>query len=130
MQKEESRTDLGSITIHKDVIASISSLAALEVEGVKRVGGDFKSWLLETMGRKAYAAIKVEINKNDEVFVEIPLVIKYGFNIPDVADKVQENVRNSLEKMTSVTVKEINVNVWCIEKPKNKACLPAGREEA
>ena len=130
MQKEESHTDLGSITIHKDVIASIASLAALEVEGVKRVGGNLQSWFMELMGRKSFSAIKVEINKSDEVYVSIPLVIKYGFNIPDVADKVQENIRNNLEKMTSVTVKEIDVNVWSIEKPKEKACMPAGREGA
>ena len=33
-------------------------------------------------------AIKVEINKSEEVRVEIPVIIKYGFNIPDIANKV------------------------------------------
>ena len=45
MKVEESKTDFGIIRIHKKVIASIASLAALEIEGVKRVGGDFKSSL-------------------------------------------------------------------------------------
>jgi uncharacterized alkaline shock family protein YloU len=114
--KEESRTDLGTIRIHKNVIASIASLAAAEIEGVKRVGGDFKSGLLELIGKKTGIAIKVEIDKNDEVDIEIPLVIKYGFNIPEVANKVQENVRQSLEKMTYLLFKDINVNVQGIEK--------------
>ena len=35
MQKRETRTDLGMIRIHKNVIASIASLAAAEIEGVK-----------------------------------------------------------------------------------------------
>jgi uncharacterized alkaline shock family protein YloU len=61
------------------------------------------------------AAIKVEIDKNEEVKVEIPLVIKYGFNIPDIANKVQENVRNALEKMTNLSIKDIDINVQGIE---------------
>jgi len=116
MYRDESRTDLGTIRIHKKVIASISSLAAVEIEGVKRVGGDFKSGVLELIGKKILSAINVEINKNDEVKVEIPLVIKYGYNIPDIANKVQENVRNSLEKMTNLSIKDININVQGIER--------------
>lgn len=116
MYRDESRTDLGTIRIHKKVIASISSLAAAEIEGVKRVGGDFKSGVLELIGKKNLSAINVEINKNDEVKVEIPLVIKYGYNIPDIANKVQENVRNSLEKMTNLSIKDININVQGIER--------------
>ncbi|MBI4708558.1 MAG: Asp23/Gls24 family envelope stress response protein [Candidatus Omnitrophica bacterium] len=116
METEGSRTDLGSIKIHKNVIASISSLAAIEIEGVKRIGGNFKSVLLELAGKKNLAAIHVEINKNEEVKVDVPLVIRYGFNIPEVANKVQENVRNALEKMTNLSVKDINISVQGIER--------------
>jgi uncharacterized alkaline shock family protein YloU len=116
MHRDESRTDFGTVRIHKKVIASISSLAAAEIEGVKRVGGDFKSGLLELIGKKNLAAINVEITKSDEVKVEIPLVIKYGYNIPDVANKVQENVRNNLEKMTNLSIKDVNISVQAIER--------------
>lgn len=116
MQGEESRTDLGTIRIHKKVIASITALAAIEVEGVKRIGGDFKSGILELMGQKSPSAIYVELNKNEEVKIELPLVIKYGYNIPDVANKVQESVRNSLEKMTNLSIKDINISVQGIER--------------
>jgi len=116
MQREESRTDLGTIRIHKNVIASIASLAAMEIQGVKKIGGNFKSGVMELMGQKSNLAVKVEINKNEEVKVEIPLIIKYGFNIPDVANKVQESVRNGLEKMTNLSIKDININVQGIER--------------
>jgi len=114
--RDESRTDLGTIKIHKKVIASIASLAALEIEGVKSVGGDFKSGLLELIGKKSLSAIKVEIGANEDVRVDMPLVIKYGYNIPEVANKVQESVRNSLEKMTNLSIKDININVQAIER--------------
>lgn len=117
--KDESRTDLGTVRIHKNVIASIAALAASEVEGVKRVGGDFKSGIMELIGKKTSAAIKVEFDKNNEVKLGISLIIQYGFNIPDIADEVQENVRSALEKMTSLSVKDININVQAIEKGGN-----------
>lgn len=116
MHKEESQTDLGKIRIHKNVIASIASLAATEIDGVKRIGGDFKSGILELIGKKATMAIKVDIDRNEEIKIEIPLVIKYGFNIPDISNRVQENISNALEKMTSLSIKYININVQGIER--------------
>ena len=116
VDREESRTDLGAVKIHKNVIASIAAIAAGEIEGVKSIGRDFKSGILELVVKKDFKAIKVEFDKNGEVWIELPLVIKYGYNIPDIANKVQENIRNSLEKMTSLSVKDININVQRIEK--------------
>jgi len=113
---DESITGLGAIKIHKNAIASITSIAAVEIEGVKRVGGNLKSGFFAIFGKKTYSAISVEINKNGEVRVEIPLIIKYGYNIPDIASRVQENVRQSLEKMTNLAVKDINIKVRAIEK--------------
>jgi uncharacterized alkaline shock family protein YloU len=116
MNKEDSRTDFGTVRIHKNVIVEITAIAAGEIEGVRRLGHDFKSGILELIGKKSPAAIKVDIDKNEEVKLEIPLVIKYGFNIPDIATRVQENVRNALEKMTNLSIKDININVQGIEK--------------
>ncbi len=116
MHKEESQTDLGNIRIHKNVIASIASIAAVEIDGVKRIGGDLRSGILELIGKKVLMAIKVDIDKNEEIRLEVPLVIKYGSNIPDIANKVQENIRNALEKMSNLSIKYININVQGIER--------------
>ena len=116
MNRDESRNELGAVRIHKNVISSISSIAALEIEGVKRVGTNLKTSLLGLVGQKSFFAIKVDISKNEEVKVEIPLVITYGYNIPDIANRVQENVRQALEKMSNLSVKDININVQGIER--------------
>ena len=116
MKSEETRNELGVVRIHKNVIASISAIAATEIEGVKRVGGGLKSGLLELVGQKSQGAIKVDISRNEEVRVDIPLVIKYGYNIPDIAGRVQENVRSALDKMSNLSIKDINVNVQGIER--------------
>ncbi len=116
MNPEETRNELGLIKIHKNVISSISSIAALEIEGVKRIGASFKANMLELFGQKPSLAIKVDISRNEEVKVEIPLIIKYGYNIPDTAARVQDNVRLALEKMSNLSVKDVNVCVKGIER--------------
>lgn len=116
MQREESRTDLGLVRIHDDVIASIASVAASEIEGVKSVGINSKAGFFGLFEKKNIAAIKVEKDKNGEITVQIPIVAKYGFNIPEIANRVQENVRSALEKMTNLSIKDINVNVQRVER--------------
>ncbi|MGD0335786.1 MAG: Asp23/Gls24 family envelope stress response protein [Candidatus Omnitrophota bacterium] len=116
MQREESRTDFGIVRIHDNVISSIASLAASEVEGVKAIRKSLKSGIMGLLDKKGLFAIKVNKDKNAEITVQVPLIIKYGYNIPEVASKVQENVRNSLEKMTNLMIKDINISVQGIEK--------------
>ncbi|MEW6101810.1 MAG: Asp23/Gls24 family envelope stress response protein [Candidatus Omnitrophota bacterium] len=116
MQREETRTELGLIRIHKNVIASIASIGAIEIEGVKRVANNLASGIMEIIGKASPFSIKVDFNKNEEVKIDIPIIVKYGFNIPEVANRVQDNIRMSLEKMTSLSVKDINVNVQGVER--------------
>jgi uncharacterized alkaline shock family protein YloU len=116
MHKEELHTDLGAIRIHNNVIASIASVAATEIEGVKGIGKSFKAGILELIDKKGPGAIKVEKDKHEEITVVVPLIIKYGFNIPEIASKVQENVRNALEKMTNLSIKDIHINIQSIER--------------
>jgi len=116
MRQEESRSDLGMIRIHKKVISSIACLAAEEIEGIKKVGPSPRKSFWELFCLKSGSEVKVEFDKNDDVSIKIPLIIKYGYNIPDIASKVQENVRFALEKMTTLSIKDIHVDVKGIEK--------------
>jgi len=116
MPQEESRTDLGLIRVHKNAISSIAAIATLDIPGVRSVNRSFKVKFMEFIGNKGISDIKVEINKNEEVRIDIPIFVKYGFNIPEIANTVQENVRLALEKMTNLSVKGINVSVLGIER--------------
>jgi len=116
MDNKDSNTDLGSVRIHKDVIASVASIASLEIDGVKKIGSDLKSSIYELLGKKQHGGIKVEIDSNNEVKLNMPLVVKFGYNVTEVARNVQDNIQQALEKMTSLTIKEININIQKIEK--------------
>jgi len=116
MPEEESRTDLGQIRVHNNAISSIAAIAALDIPGVKSINKDLKSKFMSFLAGKDNSGIRVEINKNQEVRIDIPIFVKYGFNIPEISSMVQEKVRLALEEMTNLTIKDININVVGIER--------------
>jgi uncharacterized alkaline shock family protein YloU len=113
---EEEKTDLGSIRIHNNVIAAITSLAVSEVDGVVGIYKGIKGSIYNIFGKKESAAIKIETDKNNEINLDVSIIVKYGVNIPEVAHKVQESIRSSIEKMTNLSLKEINVNIQEIQR--------------
>ncbi len=116
LDREEARTELGIVKIHKNVISNIASIASLDVEGVKDIGRNFRNRIQGLFSKKRFSAIRVEFDKNGQVTLDIPLIIKYGYNIPEVAAKTQENVQNALEKMTTLMIRDINISVQGIER--------------
>ena len=106
------RTDLGSVQIRNDVIASIAALAAREVEGVLGIWqGPFWLRLLP-----AGAGVRVE-TQDQEVRLWVDLVAEYGVNLPQAALEVQDRVRERVEQMTHLAAVEVHVSVHQI-KPK------------
>lgn len=109
--------DEGSVKISTDVIASIAGVAATEVEGVVGMSGGIKG-LSDILGLKNISkGIKVEVGEK-ETSVDISIIVEYGLNISEIAAKVQENVKSSIENMTGLEVIQINVNVQGISIPK------------
>ena len=88
-------------------------LAALEVEGVE-TNTTFTDKILKNSG------VKIQIDE-EEVNLEIMVNIDYGVSIPEIALKVQENVKNTIETMTGLKVSQVNIHVQGISFKKEKA---------
>lgn len=109
------KTELGRIEIAPEVIEVITGLAAAEVEGVAHMSGGFVGDIAERLGRKNLAkGVKVEVGKK-EAAVDVYLIVKYGYKIPEVARNIQENVRQGIENMTGLKVVEVNVHIVDVE---------------
>lgn len=103
--------NVGEVQITEDVIAIIAGLAATEVEGVHSMVGGITNELVSMLGRKNLSA-GVEIECQDgTVSVVISLIIKFGYTIPDVTAKVQENVSSAIKNMTGLDVAKVDINV-------------------
>jgi len=109
-------SDLGAVKIHKEVIAAIASIAVSETDGAIKLKSDLRSSLSEFLGKKDYPGITVVFDKTNQVTLEVRINVKYGYHIPEVAGKVQENIRTSIEKMTDLHINDININIQGIER--------------
>ena len=111
MERTETSTELGSIRIADEVVSIIAGLAASEVEGVAAMSGGWGTGIVEMLGKKNLSkGVKVEVGEK-EAAIDIYLVIEFGFPIPRVAQKVQDQVKSAVENMTGLKVTAVNVHV-------------------
>jgi len=118
--EETGRTPLGAIRIANEVVAVIAGLAATEIEGLAGMSGGLAGGFAEMLGHKNLAkGVRVEVGEK-ETAVDIFVIVEYGAKIPDVASRVQENVKHAIESMTGLKVLEVNVHVQGVSFPEVK----------
>ena len=94
-----------SIRISDEVIASIASVAAAQVEGVSDMSGNLVNDIGDVfLGKKSGGkGVKVSSGQ-EEVELDLYINVKYGARIPEVAYKVQENVKKSVESLSLIHI--------------------------
>ena len=110
-----------NLTISEDVIGIIAGLAAAEVEGVSGMTLGFVDGINQILGsnKKYSKGVKIELEGN-EVIIDLFVIVKYGVKIPDVAFSIQNSVKGSVETMTGLKVKAVNINVQGVTFEKDK----------
>ena len=117
MQEVTSMTELdvtGKTTINDDVIASIASMAAKEVQGVSDIGK--KTIRSAFGGAKKAQGVMVESGSR-EAILDMDMKVMYGFSIPEVVINVRHTVARRVLETLGLVTKEININVMGIEFP-------------
>jgi len=110
----------GNVNISDDVIGIITSIAASEIEGVSGLHGSFSEDIAGIFGRKSQTkGVKVQI-EDEVVVLDLNVVVDFGVKIPDIAWKIQENVKTAVESMTGLSVKEVNIHVQGINTKKEE----------
>ncbi|MGI6621866.1 MAG: Asp23/Gls24 family envelope stress response protein [Clostridiaceae bacterium] len=112
--------DIGEIRISADVITVIAHTVASEIEGVAGMNANIAENISSVLGRKnPTKGVKVEIDGKD-VTIDFYILVEYGARIPDVAWRIQEKVKSSVESMTGMNVSSINIHVQGISFDKLK----------
>ncbi|MBO4456449.1 MAG: Asp23/Gls24 family envelope stress response protein [Butyrivibrio sp.] len=109
---------IGSVRIADDVVARIAALAALEVDGVSAMAGNYTSDVLEKVGRKNLSKGAKVIVGQDEAKVDLSLMMAYGYNIPATCQLAQTRVKTAVENMTGLEVTDVNIRIAGITMPK------------
>jgi uncharacterized alkaline shock family protein YloU len=125
MQKGDvkmSANDISNIQISNDVISTIASVAALEVDGVSALSTLLSSNIKDLLSKKNTSkGIVVEVSDNGDVAVTVNMIVKYNYKIQDVALNVQNQVIRAISDMTNYNVSYVNVNVVGVTIPKSSA---------
>lgn len=101
----------GKVKISEDVIATVASVAAENVDGVVKVGSNFKSQVTDILNTKNFnRGVKVNIGER-ETIVDVYITIEYGIKIVEVSERVQEEVKEAIKNMTDFDVVEVNVHI-------------------
>ena len=104
-------SELGNIRIADDVVKTIAAKAAIDVEGVYKLAGGVVDEVSKMLGKKRPTnGVKVEVGEV-ECSIEVYLVVKYGYKIPEVAEEVQKAVLEEVSNLTGLKVVEVNVYV-------------------
>ena len=87
----------GKVRYNAGIVGEIVALAITEVEGVAPVAAKKK-------GLKLYSG-------KDGLYVDIFVKVEYGYNVPEVAFKIQQAVKHNVEAMTKYKVAKVDVYV-------------------
>ncbi|MBR7121513.1 MAG: Asp23/Gls24 family envelope stress response protein [Lentisphaeria bacterium] len=110
--------ELGDIRIHEGVIAAVARRAALAVDGVSRLAGSsLVDNIAEIVGSRRMQSrnINIILGEDNNAVIEIKVVMKFGFRIPDVAAEIQKSVITEVENTTAMNVTDVHVIVQDIE---------------
>ena len=101
----------GVIKIADEVVRIIAGLAASDVSGVAGMSGGIVGGIAEKLGRKNLSkGVKVEVGEK-EAAIDIYIIVEFGKKISEVASEVQLKVKDAVQNMTGLKVKEVNINV-------------------
>ena len=110
----------GSIQISEDVVASVTGMAVLEVEGVCGLSSSIGTDIAEMLGMRTLSkGVRLSTTETGALRIDCDVVSKFGQNIFELAKNVQENVKSSVESVTGLRVAEVNVTVCGIALPKD-----------
>ncbi len=106
-----------SVKIADDVVSKIAALAALEVDGVSAMAGNYTSENIEKASPKnIQKSSRIFVNEG-KVRVDMSILMNYSYNIPATSKLVQDRVKTSIESMTGLDVTDVNVRIAGITMP-------------
>ena len=109
----------GNVTYSSNIVLSVINLATQEIAGVSGIVTKFNSFLKRWFSNNYYEGVKITYNK-DAMNVDVYINVLFGYNVTEVAYRVQENIKNSLSGMIDIKIDKINVHVLGVDFPKDE----------
>lgn len=110
--KGRMNTELGSILIDTDVIATYAGSVAVECFGIVGMATvNMKDGFVRLLKKDSLKhGINVTIEDN-KISLDFHVIVAYGVSIPAVADNLLNNVKYEVEEFTGMEIDKINIYV-------------------
>ena len=105
---------ISGLSINLEVIESMAAMAALEVNGVSSMAAKKVDIKKAFSGKPDFKPVTAEI-KNGAVVIDLHICVSKNFNAKQVAEAVQEGVKDKVQNMTSNAVTKINVHIAAVD---------------
>lgn len=87
----------GKVVYNAGIVRGIVALAIDDVEGAQPLSG-----------KKRGISLYIE---KDGIYADVSVIVKYGYNIPELAYRIQQSIRQNVENMTKYKVAKVDVHV-------------------
>ena len=100
------------VKVADDVINMIAGIAATSVDGVVSLGEGMTFKTIPFIGTKNLKkGISVIQNDDDSISVKIIVALKNGVDIKKICSNIQEKIKEAVESMLDIVVRDIEVRV-------------------
>ena len=105
----------GKVVYNAGIINGIVALAINEVEGVRLVSGKRRGISL--------------FPEKDGVYADVSVRVHYGHNVPELAYRIQQSIKQNVETMTRYRVAKVDVHIQDVVFPAPEPASAEGTEE-
>lgn len=110
-EKTQKYSENGKITCDKEILYSIVNLAAKEIKGVASLSKTNIPWYVRLFKKSLYDGVSISFNANGTLKVDVYINAYVGESVPDLAYRVQENIKNNLSSMVEMKTTRVNVHI-------------------
>lgn len=108
--KENTMIKKGKVDIDRDILLSIINLATKEINGVDALTNAELS-IFRKLSKTKSEGVNIKFDVNGILNVDVYIIVHIGYSVPDIAYRVQENIKNSLNSMVGIKPGKINVHI-------------------
>ncbi len=108
---QDNKTEL---SVSTEVLEKMAELAACEIDGVKGIAKKAIDLKGAIKSKSIVKGVKVE-NVNGAIDINVYICVDSNAKIREVAEAVQQNVKDKIQTMTGTAVTRVNVNIEDID---------------
>ena len=108
---QDNKTEL---TVSTEVLEKMAEIAATEIDGVASLCKKAIDLKDAVKNKSAFKGVKVE-NVNGAIDINVYICVNKSAKVKEVAEAVQQNVKDKIQTMTGTAVTKVNVIIADID---------------